>query len=325
LNPGCVPEAMCDAIGRTPLHVACAFACSVVVVARLLNGAREQFRKPAAVQDAAFMIPLHWACQAAGTVSNRKELDNLVQIVSFLADIFPKGVELQNSAGLTPSGLLASQALAPKVQEALIGALKRNSGRIDSADDDSLSLPQKSWIPSEICLDDTLDVSTLGRRGVARRHSRVIEHTEESDGSISEIASSEAPNCPLTGTVFRLQGVVTDGVVCLDSVKAPSVAFNSDVPPKAILEDAESFAEEADDFAESSWCLFESDGLAQKTLTSQMFAATMSCDQWKLQTDNSVKTTITATQVSSSSNLDIDEIMDTMGAPSSGDADELWA
>jgi hypothetical protein len=42
-------------------------------------------------------------------------------------------------------------------------------------------------------------------------------------------------------------------------------------------------------------------------------------------TDNSVKTTITATQVSSSSNLDLDEMMDAMGAPSSGDADELFA
>jgi hypothetical protein len=327
LNPGCVPEAMCDAIGRTPLHVACAFACSVVVVARLLNGASEQFRKPAAVQDAAFMIPLHWACQAAATVSNKKELENLVQVVSFLVDIFPKGVELQNSAGLTPSGLLASQALAPKVQESLNGALQRNSGRVDSADDDSLSLPQKSWIPSEICLDDTLDVSTLGRRGVAAPHkNRVVETTEESDGSLSEITSREVPNCPYTGTVFRLQGVVTDGVVCLDGANAPlAMAFDNDVPPKAILEDIKSFAEEADDFAESSWCPFEEfNVLARKTLTRQMFAATMSCDEWKLQTDNSVKTTVTATQVSSSSNLDLDEIMDAMGAPS-GDADELFA
>jgi Ankyrin repeat len=82
-----IPEAVCDQQGRTPLHVACAHGCSIAVIARLMNGATAKFGNPASVPDASNMLPLHWACGAAGN-----DVENMKQVIGLLVGAYAEGV-----------------------------------------------------------------------------------------------------------------------------------------------------------------------------------------------------------------------------------------
>jgi hypothetical protein len=191
--PKSIPEAECDSMGRSSLHVACAFACNVAVVARLLNGATAQFRKPAAVQDTAHMTPLHWACQTAATLADRKDIDNMVQVIGFLVEAYPAAIKLTNKSGLKPADLLA-RGRQP-VDPALLQALDRMPPppprpRRDESPDDSFR-KDLSWVPKEICWaprdEEDASMISFAMGGAARnkstaRRTNVVPSNSSSEG-----------------------------------------------------------------------------------------------------------------------------------------------
>jgi hypothetical protein len=195
--PKSIPEAECDSLGRSSLHVACAFACNVAVVARLLNGATAQFRKPAAVQDTAHMTPLHWACQTASTLADRKDTDNMVQVIGFLVEAYPAAIKLPNKTGSTPADLLA-RGRQP-VDPALLQALDRTPPpsprpRRDESPDDCFR-KDLSWVPKEICWaprdEEDASMVSFALGGAAMKHSPRSKSTAPRTNNVPSHSSSE--------------------------------------------------------------------------------------------------------------------------------------
>lgn len=180
-----VPEAQVDSMGRTPLHIACAFACSVAVVARLLNGAATYFPKPAAVRDFADMIPLHWACQTASNLTEKGDIDNMIHVVGFLVEAYPNGVLKPNSLGLTACDLFTTNQSNATIAKILDQAWEKLQVQQDLEDEEEEKnyncSKDKSWIPMEVAVspydcndydDDGSMVSDLGLRGASKRECR---------------------------------------------------------------------------------------------------------------------------------------------------------
>lgn len=156
----CLPEAEQDRKGRTPLHVACAFGCSIAVVARLVDGDTASHANPASVRDSAHMLPLHWACTAAHAVAAHSDSRaNMVHLVGFLVEAYPHGVFMENGRGLTPIDLGRQRRVHPAILQVLCRSARRQleqsrTGGPDWAD---------SWVPNNISfLTDRDDVSSVG-------------------------------------------------------------------------------------------------------------------------------------------------------------------
>lgn len=143
LNRNSVPEAVRDPKGRTPLHIACAYACSIAVIARLMNGATAKFRNPAAVPDAAHMVPLHWACKA---VVSQDNVENMVHVIGFLVEAYPEGVFIANGRGMNPADLATQHLADPAIIKILHHAIRRQQHEQHPLDE----LLDQSWVPYEI-------------------------------------------------------------------------------------------------------------------------------------------------------------------------------
>jgi hypothetical protein len=117
-----------DVHGRTPLHIAVACGCSLAVVDVLLHNDYEAVY----MMDHTNRYPLHWACtclylsttttttSAPKSYSSReREVNNLVQIINRLMEIYAMAVIIKDDMGCTPLDIAQSVHADPRIIQAL--------------------------------------------------------------------------------------------------------------------------------------------------------------------------------------------------------------
>lgn len=108
------PEAQTDDLGRTALHICCAYNCSVGVVKHIYKGiaAAAADTTAASLQDVTLMTPLHYACLAASDMGHdgdsgiQRDDSNLARVADFLVQVHPGAVAMENAAGMVPADFL---------------------------------------------------------------------------------------------------------------------------------------------------------------------------------------------------------------------------
>jgi ankyrin repeat protein len=123
-DPIVLPEEVANIHGRTPLHVAAAHACDVLVVRRLMVKSDTRTTLQASIRDCVERTPLHWACCipephkrrccrlrglcGLGSTCSKNLMkpqdngDNMVEVVRVLVETYPQAVIMKDANGWTP-------------------------------------------------------------------------------------------------------------------------------------------------------------------------------------------------------------------------------
>lgn len=106
-----IPEIARDKEGMTPLHVAVARSCDVLVIEKFLCGKNASSQhNAAAIVDCQQRYPLHWACAnpsslfkpTISTLATDSTIENKVRAISCLVVAYPIASDSKDASGWTP-------------------------------------------------------------------------------------------------------------------------------------------------------------------------------------------------------------------------------
>ena len=189
-----------DAHGRTPLHIAVACGCSFEVIDLLLQDDCEA----AYMMDHTNRYPLHWACTCTSMTataksysSREREVDNIVQIINRLMEIYAMAIISKDDMGCTPLDIAKSANADPRIVRALqfVKNILPVKKRIKSHPDEATVITgAMSKYPTReaICIYDdnhnfTDDVSSIGSRGVSKARCRRVRRTRSESPKSSRV------------------------------------------------------------------------------------------------------------------------------------------
>lgn len=101
VEPCYLPEATVDTLGRTPLHLAIASQCDIVIVRRLTKMSHHAVL----TRDSVGRLPLHWVLCANGGKTKKKIVLNAIATIKLLVDIYPQACTAHDNGGHTPLDL----------------------------------------------------------------------------------------------------------------------------------------------------------------------------------------------------------------------------
>jgi ankyrin repeat protein len=181
-NPDHCPEDSIDMQGRTPLHVAVEYGCSIETCKRLMGD-----NLPVIMKDQLDRTPLHCACYAIkciprsastrwSNVSNKyipipsaqQDAENMYQIICALVMAYPEATQIPDLSGKTPIMLALEYQAEPRILTVLTSSRHRieRTGLDGRPSWDSKSPFETSFtITSDFTLDD--DLSSVGSCGVS--------------------------------------------------------------------------------------------------------------------------------------------------------------
>jgi hypothetical protein len=184
------PTTIVDAKGRTPLHIAATFGCSLDVVALLMAGNSTA----ALTKDLAGRYPLHWACAhsvssyALSKKAQKKAADSMVQVINALIEAYVVAAVVKDQAGHTPLDLAVAAHADPRTIAALqlvakiLAANNNNNGANKNTNKTSSTSTKSTYeiMPVKVAVfdgDNDDDVSSVGSRGVSRHVGRHMSTT----------------------------------------------------------------------------------------------------------------------------------------------------
>jgi Ankyrin repeats (3 copies) len=182
-NPDHCPEDSIDMQGRTPLHVAVEYGCSLETCKRLMAD-----NLPVIMKDQQDRTPLHCACSnikrvsrgvsrrwsrnssnKSGKQSNDTDAENTYQVICALVAAYPEATQIPNAFGKTPIMLAMEQHAERRILTLLTMCRNRlannPSGCQSRPSWDSKSPFEASFTITSGCSQD--DLSSVGSCGIS--------------------------------------------------------------------------------------------------------------------------------------------------------------
>jgi mannose/fructose-specific phosphotransferase system component IIA len=179
-NPNHYPEDSIDMQGRTPLHVAVEYGCSIETCQRLMGD-----NLPVIMKDLLDRTPLHYACASVKKYTSKRckqnaklypnvsstseKAQNCYKVVCALVTAYPEATIITDVNGKTPIQL----ARENQADKRIIDVLTMTSDRVRQTSCDSVD-PTKQLLESSIftinsdSFSSDIDLSSVGSCGVSK-------------------------------------------------------------------------------------------------------------------------------------------------------------